>query len=241
MMRALRRRHCSKGHARRPALRARPSHGVRRARRAGLRVRAADALCAPGERYDVSRFMDPGCVSPEEGRRTVPVSEREARWSTIAQDLSALAADASLDRTIGSSTRRPGDTPLDRAALDERRFEHVPSMYTRRQHRHPPVHRGALAAGHAPRPRPRVGAPYRQRGAAGSDARTRSRPPTTARTSARTLWTRRPRGGDPRARSVRPSRRSARGSTYGQGPRCVGHRAHLDGVARAAGEARPVT
>ncbi|MBX7112493.1 MAG: metallophosphoesterase [Dehalococcoidia bacterium] len=78
------------------------------------------------ERYDVSRFVDPGCVSPEEGRRTVPVSEREARWSTIAQDLAALAADASLDRTIGLFHAPPYDTPLDRAALDERRFEHVP-------------------------------------------------------------------------------------------------------------------
>jgi Icc-related predicted phosphoesterase len=78
------------------------------------------------ERYDVSRFVDPGCVSPEEGRRTVPVSEREARWSTIAQDLATLASEALLDRTIGLFHAPPYDTPLDRAALDGRRHDHVP-------------------------------------------------------------------------------------------------------------------
>ena len=29
------------------------------------------------ERYDVSRFVDPGCISPEEGWRSVPVSPQE--------------------------------------------------------------------------------------------------------------------------------------------------------------------
>lgn len=78
------------------------------------------------ERYDVSRFVDPGCVPPEEGRRTVPVSEREARWSTIAEDLAALAGEAPLDRAIGLFHAPPYDTPLDRAALDGRMHEHVP-------------------------------------------------------------------------------------------------------------------
>ena len=39
------------------------------------------------ERYDVSRYVDPGCVSPEEGRRTVAREEREIRLATIAADL----------------------------------------------------------------------------------------------------------------------------------------------------------
>jgi len=42
------------------------------------------------ERYDVSRFIDPGCVSPEEGRRTVPVADGEARYATIREDLERL-------------------------------------------------------------------------------------------------------------------------------------------------------
>lgn len=78
------------------------------------------------ERYDVSRFVDPGCVSPEEGRRTVPVAEREARHSTIAQDLVELAGDSSLERAIFLFHAPPHDTPLDRAALDGRMFDHVP-------------------------------------------------------------------------------------------------------------------
>ena len=31
------------------------------------------------ERYDVSRYVDPGCVSPEEGMRSVPISPDEQR------------------------------------------------------------------------------------------------------------------------------------------------------------------
>ncbi len=78
------------------------------------------------ERYDVSRFVDPGCVSPEEGRRTVPVSESEARYATIQADLADLAGEAPLDRAIVLFHTPPYDTPLDRAALDGRMFEHAP-------------------------------------------------------------------------------------------------------------------
>lgn len=78
------------------------------------------------ERYDVSRFVDPGCVSPEEGRRTVPVSEREARYATIQSELAELAGGAPLERAIVLLHAPPYDTPLDRAALDGRTFEHAP-------------------------------------------------------------------------------------------------------------------
>ena len=78
------------------------------------------------ERYDVSRFVDPGCVSPEEGRRTMPVAEREARYSTIAQDLVELAGDASLERAIFLFHTPPYDSSLDRAALDGQAIDHVP-------------------------------------------------------------------------------------------------------------------
>lgn len=78
------------------------------------------------ERYDVSRFVDPGCVSPEQGRRTVPIPENEARYATIEGDLRELTGDASLERAIFLFHTPPYDSPLDRAALDGRKVEHVP-------------------------------------------------------------------------------------------------------------------
>src|SRR5215217_6413486 len=50
--------------------------------------------------YDVSRFVDPGCVSPEEGFRTVAADPHEVRHRTIARDLDTLVAPGSLDRTV---------------------------------------------------------------------------------------------------------------------------------------------
>lgn len=78
------------------------------------------------EKYDVSRYVDPGCVSPEEGRRSVPVQEHEARHATIAADLDALAANAPPERTIFLFHSPPYDCALDRAALDGRMVDHVP-------------------------------------------------------------------------------------------------------------------
>jgi uncharacterized protein len=78
------------------------------------------------ERYDVSRYVDPGCVSPEEGVRTVAVSESEARFSTIGRDLEALAGDDSLASAILIAHTPPHDTELDRAALDGKQVDGVP-------------------------------------------------------------------------------------------------------------------
>ena len=78
------------------------------------------------ERYDVSRFVDPGAVSPEAGRRTVPVPERETRWSTIARDLARLAGKADQSRAVWLFHTPPHDTKLDRAALDGKMVDHVP-------------------------------------------------------------------------------------------------------------------
>ncbi len=76
------------------------------------------------ERYDVSRYVDPGCVSPEEGRRTVPISEHEARYSTIQQDLDRLEAE--MDRAVFLFHAPPYRTVLDRAALDGRKIDYAP-------------------------------------------------------------------------------------------------------------------
>ena len=52
------------------------------------------------ERYDVSRYVDPGCCSPEEGWRTVPVEAHDVRYGTIEADLDALTEGRDLSRTI---------------------------------------------------------------------------------------------------------------------------------------------
>lgn len=78
------------------------------------------------ERYDVSRGVDPGCVSPEEGRRTVEVEPLDVRYGTIADDLKRLTADMKPRDTIMLFHAPPYDCSLDRAALDGRAVDHVP-------------------------------------------------------------------------------------------------------------------
>jgi Icc-related predicted phosphoesterase len=78
------------------------------------------------ERYDVSRHVDVGCVSPEEGRRSVPLPEGEAKWGTIAADLAALAGADDLRDAVFLLHAPPYDTALDRAALDGRCVDHAP-------------------------------------------------------------------------------------------------------------------
>ena len=78
------------------------------------------------ERYDVSRYVPPGSVSPEEGRRSVATEESRIKWGTIQSDLAALVSDAPLDRSVCLCHTPPYETALDRAALDGRMYEHVP-------------------------------------------------------------------------------------------------------------------
>ena len=79
------------------------------------------------ERYDVSRYVDPGCVSPEEGRRSVPVPEHEVRRRTIRDDLETLVKTAAdLSDAIFLFHTPPYRTKLDRAALDGKMIDHAP-------------------------------------------------------------------------------------------------------------------
>lgn len=78
------------------------------------------------ECYDVSRYVPPGSISPEEGRRSLPADESRVKWGTIRQDLSSLVGEDSLDRAVFLFHTPPHDTPLDRAALDGKMYEHVP-------------------------------------------------------------------------------------------------------------------
>ena len=78
------------------------------------------------ERYDVGRYLDPGCVSPEQGYRTTECDPEEVRSRTIAADLVALIPPGDASRTVLLSHSPPYRTRLDRAALDGRSVDHVP-------------------------------------------------------------------------------------------------------------------
>jgi Icc-related predicted phosphoesterase len=78
------------------------------------------------ERYDVSRYVDPGCVSPEEGVRSAPISEHEKRYGTIAKDLQLLIGTEKLDKAIILFHTPPYNTNLDRIGSDGRMVDHVP-------------------------------------------------------------------------------------------------------------------
>lgn len=78
------------------------------------------------ERYDISRFVDVGCVSPEEGRRSVPVSALEVRYATIEKDLERLTGGDDLKQAVLLFHSPPYQTKLDRAALDGKVVDHAP-------------------------------------------------------------------------------------------------------------------
>lgn len=87
------------------------------------------------ERYDVGRGVDPGCVSPEEGWRSVKVRKSQVKWSTIAKDLEKLAGQEEQGKAIWLFHSPPHETLLDRAGLDEVVVDHV----------HVDVHIGSIA------------------------------------------------------------------------------------------------
>jgi len=78
------------------------------------------------DRYDVSRFVDPGCISPEDGFYSVPVSESEKRFATIQGDLQRLTGSDDLAQAILLFHTPPYRTALDRLAVHPRIVDHVP-------------------------------------------------------------------------------------------------------------------
>jgi Icc-related predicted phosphoesterase len=78
------------------------------------------------ERYDVSRFVDLGSISPEEGIRSFPVSDQEKRYATIQDDLARLTGDDSMDKAIFLFHSPPYKTALDLAGLEGKMIDHVP-------------------------------------------------------------------------------------------------------------------
>lgn len=93
------------------------------------------------ERYDVSRYVDPGCIAPEEGMVTVSRLD----YRTIQAELEALTQGEELEQAIFLFHAPPHHTLLDRAALDGQTIDsvqvdvHVGSIAIRRfiQNRQP--------------------------------------------------------------------------------------------------------
>lgn len=77
------------------------------------------------ERYDVSRFVDPGCVSPEEGIRTTDPGE-DIEYATIGNHLREISKGEDISKSIFLFHSPPYNSVLDRAALDGKMVEHVP-------------------------------------------------------------------------------------------------------------------
>ena len=78
------------------------------------------------ERYDVSRFVDVGVLSPEEGQRTTKVSKDITCYSTISQDLEKLTKNSQPEKTIFLFHSPPYNSNLDKADLDRKMVDHAP-------------------------------------------------------------------------------------------------------------------
>jgi len=77
------------------------------------------------ERYDVTDYVRPGCISPEEGAFTVTPRGREFKSGTIETDLKKLTGENDLSCSIFLFHSPPHGCKLDRAALDGRHIDDV--------------------------------------------------------------------------------------------------------------------
>jgi len=78
------------------------------------------------ERYDVSRYVAPGAVSPEDGWRSVPMERHLVRFHTIHRDLDHLTGVDELAKAIFLFHTPPHDTNLDHAGLEGQQVDPVP-------------------------------------------------------------------------------------------------------------------
>jgi Icc-related predicted phosphoesterase len=78
------------------------------------------------ERYDVSQFVDLGCISPEEGWRSVPVPMNETKYATIQTDIELLTNKSDLSNSIFLFHAPPHKSALDRIALDGKTIDNAP-------------------------------------------------------------------------------------------------------------------
>ncbi|PKL82062.1 MAG: hypothetical protein CVV24_12030 [Ignavibacteriae bacterium HGW-Ignavibacteriae-3] len=78
------------------------------------------------EKYDVSRYADPGCISPEEGKRTIEISSDEKKYSTIKKDIEILTENFTPGKSVFLFHSPPYQSNLDRAALDGKLIDQIP-------------------------------------------------------------------------------------------------------------------
>lgn len=78
------------------------------------------------EKYDISRYVDPGCVSPEEGKRTVEIDEKNKKYSTIKNDLENLGLNNNYSKSVILFHGPPYKTNLDRVNNNGKKIDHVP-------------------------------------------------------------------------------------------------------------------
>ena len=77
------------------------------------------------EKYDVSRYVDPGCIPPTEGFRTTQAS-KDIEYETIQKDLESMTKEEELTNAVFLFHSPPYKTMLDRAALDGQMVDQVP-------------------------------------------------------------------------------------------------------------------
>lgn len=78
------------------------------------------------EKYDVSRYVDPGCVSPEEGIHTVNIEWNQIRYATISDDLEKLGSGVDMTKSVFLFHSPPYGTNLDLAAIEGKMIDYVP-------------------------------------------------------------------------------------------------------------------
>jgi len=78
------------------------------------------------ERYDISRYVDPGCIAPEDGWHSVEQPLNIIQYATIQEDLNNLIGNNDLSKSILLFHTPPYKTNLDRADLDGKMIDHVP-------------------------------------------------------------------------------------------------------------------
>lgn len=77
------------------------------------------------ERYDVSRYVDPGCIPPDEGFRTM-APDVDLSYATILEELKQLTGQGPMGKSVFLFHSPPYKTYLDRAGLDGMMVDHVP-------------------------------------------------------------------------------------------------------------------
>lgn len=78
------------------------------------------------ERYDISRYVDPGCIAPEEGWLSQNLPENEIKYGTIQDDLRRLTEEEELSKSIFLFHSPPYHTNLDHTDLEGKMIDHVP-------------------------------------------------------------------------------------------------------------------